>query len=139
MKNTPRLLLIGLLALLVVAAGAGCGKRPTPGDIVLAQPDRAVAEARRLIEEKRADPKLYPNWIEPHQLPEALRFPKLKCGIVHEDHMDLLIQRMPDWWVGARIWSANATRAHADAPTAYSNVFFFTYTNDEPDSPSNIR
>jgi len=53
--------------------------------------------------------------------------------------MNLLLQKMPDWWVGARIWSADANRKHEDTKTAYQDIYFFTYSNDFPESPKNIR
>ncbi len=118
---------------------AGCGRKPKPDDIVLGDPALAVSEARRMIAEKQADPGLYSNWINPQDLPASLRLAGLKCAIVHKDHVDLLIVRIPDWWAGARIWSANSTTRHADKPTLYQDVFFFTYSNDSPDSPENIR
>lgn len=105
----------------------------------MADPKPAVIDARAMIAAKREDPKRYADWIQPADLPASLRIPGLKCAVVHEDHVDLLLRRIPDWWAGARIWSVDARRKHADQPTRYADVGFFTYTNDQPESPENLR
>jgi len=131
----PYLFLLFCAALLA----CGCGKKLEPEDIVFAQPEQAVAEARKMIAEKRANPGLYADWIEPRALHECLRIPNLVCAAVYDDHVNLLIKKIPDWWVGARIWSVDSTLKHADAKTRYADIFFFTYSNDFPDSPANMR
>jgi len=71
-------------------------------------------------------------------MPDSLRLPGLKYSFVHEDHVDLALARNPDWNIGARIWSADAKRKHADQPTEYPEVFFYRYTNDAEVSENNI-
>ncbi len=110
-----------------------------PDDIKITDPARAVADARRLIAEQKANPDADRMLREPYELPESLRLPGLRYALVHEDHVDLVLARNPDWNIGARIWSADARRTHSDQPTQYPEVFFFTYTNDAEESPENIR
>jgi hypothetical protein len=92
-----------------------------------------------MIADKQANSKLYPGWLYPKDLPGSLRMQGLKRAVIHDDHMDLLIQNIPDWWAGARVWSIDSTRKHSDAKTQYPDIYFFTYSNDFPDSPTNIR
>ncbi|HEX9886930.1 MAG TPA: hypothetical protein VGA70_10600 [Longimicrobiales bacterium] len=129
-------------AVLALASGLllwGCDAASGPGDVVLSDPGRAVADARRMIVEARADSTRHRGWIEPAALPLSLRIPRLDFAMVHADHVDLVLARNPDWTVGARIWSLDARREHADAPTAYPDVYFFDFTNDAPESPANIH
>ena len=118
---------------------SGCGKGLGPSDVIFANPEQAVVDARNMIVAKQENSELYSNWLYPKDLPESLRIPGLKCAVVQDDHMNLLVRRIPDWWVGTRIWSADSIRKHADAKTQYKDIYFFTYSNDFPDSPMNIR
>jgi len=129
---TVLFLLAGLLM-------SGCGKGPGPSDIIFANPEQALVDARNMIAAKQRNPELYSDWLYPKDLPESLRIPDLKCVIVQDDHVNLLVRRIPDWWVGARIWSLDSKRKHEDAKTQYKDIYFFTYSNDFPDSPTNIR
>jgi len=124
-----------------VAAGSGLftGASTGPTDVRIADPLHAVADARRLIAEQRAHPDRDRVLRQPAELPESLRLPGLKYSFVHEDHLDLVLARNPDWNVGARIWSADAKRGHADQPTNYPQVFFYRYTDDAEESAENIR
>jgi hypothetical protein len=128
-----------VLLLLAAIALSGCGKGPEPSDIVFANPKQAVVDARNMIAAKQMNSALYADWLYPKDLPESLRVAGLKCASVHDDHINLLVQRIPDWWVGARIWSPDSKRKHEDAKSRYKDIFFFTYSNDFPDSPTNIR
>lgn len=128
-----------LLAVAIGIAVTGCGRALKPDDIVLRDPTQAVLDARQLVQAKQADPALYPNWLYPKDLPPSLHIAGLECAVVHEDHLDLLMSRAPDWWVGARIWTTNSLRQHSDRKTRYPDVYFFTYSNDSPVSPTNIR
>jgi hypothetical protein len=130
----------GLLLLAVVAAFLlllkwGPGRRLNPE---LANPAAMVAEARRLLEHQRLEPKRYEDWLLDEAIPAPLRFPELAYVNVHGDHVDLVILRSPDGPMGLRIWAANATRPHADQPTRYPDIFRFGYTNDLPESPENL-
>jgi hypothetical protein len=109
-----------------------------PDDVSFQDPARAVVDARRMIEEKRADPEAHPGWIEPGELPVSLRIQGLNYAVVHEDHVDLVLVRSPDWEAGARIWSTDARRRHADRPTEYPDIFFFEYSEDLPEAPDNM-
>ena len=128
---------ISLLAIAILITSA-CGKKQGPTDIVFQDPGQAIEDARQIIVEKLKNPELYKDWVPPEDLPASLRIAGLKCAVVHNDHVDLPIMRIPDWAVGARIWSKNAAREHADKQTAYPEIFFFTYSNDFSDSPENI-
>ena len=128
-----------LFTIVTSLAVMGCGRKLGPEDIVFQNPAQAVIDARQLIHDKQANPKLYANWIYSKDLPKSLQIPDLNCAVVHEDHVDLLITRIPDWWVGARIWSPSSTQKHLDKKTKYTDIYFFTYSNDFPDSPENLR
>lgn len=128
-----------LISISACLAALGCGKKLGPADIVFQNPSQAVADARQLIQNKQENPKLYTDWLFQKDLPESLHCANFKCAVVHKDHMDLLIAKIPDWWVGARIWSTNSTQTHSDKNTMYPDIYFFTYSNDFPDSPENIR
>lgn len=125
---------VWLPALLPLLYGACAGA----DDVQLSDPAQAVADARRMISEKQADPRTHSDWIFPKDVPESLRIPGLIYAFVHDDHVDLVMSRNPDWSVGARIWSENSQRVHADEPTRYPDVFFYDYTNDRPETPDNI-
>ena len=108
-----------------------------PGDVVVAEPGRAVSAARQLINEERDNPnrKLL---FQPKELPESLRLPGLRYAIAHQDHLDLVLARNPDLSVGARIWSLDSKREHRDRPTKYPEIFFYEYNNDYEETPDNI-
>ena len=132
-----------MVAGVILLAATGCGMFDGifagPGDVKVEDPGRAVADARRLITEQRGNPERDRTVFEPGEMPESLRLPGLKYSFVHEDHVDLILARNPDWNIGARIWSADARRKHADQPTKYPEVFFYRYTNDAEESENNIR
>lgn len=118
----------------------GCGGPSTgPSDVVVSNPPQAVADARRMIEEKRKDPNIHKGWITPSHLPESLQLPGLRYAQVFDDHVNLVLARNPDWQIGARIWAADRTREHHDEKTKYTDIYFFDYTNDLGESPDNIR
>ena len=107
-------------------------------DVVFVDPKTAVIDARTLMQEAREgtrDAGMY----RPDELPQSLRIPKLLYAYIFDDHLSLVLARNPDWNVGARIWSDDATREHADQPTKYEEIFFYDYTNDLPESPTNIK
>jgi hypothetical protein len=110
-----------------------------PSDLHLSAPEKSVADARALIAEFRAERKQDENyWSLPQdRIPESLRIPKMRGIEVLEDHVNLIMARHPDGMLGARIWSADASFVHEDKPTKYTDVFYFFYNNDFPDSPSN--
>lgn len=109
-----------------------------PDDVKLKDAARAVADARRLIAEQRGRPLRERPPLSAGELPESLRLPGLRYAFVHEDHVDLVLARNPDWNIGARVWAADAKRKHGDRPTKYPEVFFFRYTNDAGESEDNI-
>ena len=109
-----------------------------PDDVMIADPARAVADVRRLVTEQSGKPSRNRMLLEPSELPESLRLPGLRYAYVHHDHVDLILARNPDWDSGARIWSADAKRKHADEPTNYPEVYFYRYTNDAEESENNI-
>lgn len=117
----------------------GCGAGLKPEDINAAMPKQAVEDARKMINEKRLDKEKYKNWIYPAQLPESLRLKGLIYAMVYDDHVNLVLARNPDWQLGARIWSADATRKHEDRKTKYPDIFFFQYSNDLPETASNLK
>lgn len=123
---------------LLVLPLSGCGAFTSPDDIKIADPARAVADARRIIETQRKTQTHYPVLIENDDLPESLKLPGLRYAAVYEDHIGLVLARNPDWRIGARIWSADSKRKHADTQTKYPEVFFYRYYNDDPESPENI-
>ena len=105
----------------------------------MSDPIATVRDGRQLIEEfgpsvaagRRA------KHFRPEQLPESLRIPRLRYAQVCPDHINLVLGHNPDWTIGARVWSADATTKRADAPTAYPDIYFFQYTNDLPVSVDN--
>lgn len=105
-------------------------------DIVVNNPTQAVLDARELIAAKQRDPKKFV--ARPRELPSSLQIPKLRHANIHADHVDLVLARNPDWNIGARIW-AKEHRAHRDSKTKYRDIFFYSYTNDAPETPDNIR
>ena len=125
--------------LLTLALITGCGAMKGPGDIVVANPVQMVADARRMISEKANDTKVHKGWIYPATLPASLQIPGLVYAEVYPDHMNFVIARNPDWKTGARVWAANCARQHTDRKTTYADIHFFSYTNDRPESPDNIK
>ncbi|MEO6119451.1 MAG: hypothetical protein ABIP12_02085 [Terriglobales bacterium] len=131
---------VRLLALLLAAlfACAGCGAFTRPSDIVVADPAAAIADAQKMIAEKKGNPDKYRDNIPPADLPKSLQIPGLFYAQVYDDHMNLIVARQPDWKIGARIWATGSTRAHSDRPTKYPGIMFFRYTHDAPDAPENL-
>lgn len=113
------------------------GAFTSPRDVHIAHPAVAVREARALIEDRAKFPAKYGPYTERDALPASLRIPNLRYAKVHDDHVDLVIARNPDWSVGARIWSSRH-RPHRDESTSYDDVYFFRYTHELPESPDNI-
>jgi hypothetical protein len=113
------------------------GAFTSPGDIRVAQPDIAVRDARALVADRTKHPDQYGPYMEPESLPPSLRIPNLRYAKVHEDHVDLVVARNPDWSAGARIWGVRH-RVHHDQATRYPDIFFFRYTHELPESPDNI-
>ena len=109
----------------------------SPRDIRIEHADIAVRDARALIEDRAKYPHKYGPYAEPGSLPEALRIANLQYAKVHDDHVDLIVARNPDWSAGARIWSVRH-RPHRDQSTKYPGVYFFRYTHELPESPDNI-
>jgi len=108
-------------------------------DLYLSSPEKTVADARSLIAEFRVKKKQDENyWSLPlESIPESLRIPKMRGVEVLEDHVNLVMASHPDGMLGARIWSTDTSYVHEDKPTKYTDVFYFLYNNDFPDSPSN--
>jgi hypothetical protein len=100
-------------------------------DIHVADPARAVRDARTLIGDGKAVVRA------PESLPASLRIPGLRFALVHQDHVDLVLARNPDWMIGARIWSEHH-RPHRDEPTKYRDIYFYRYNNDYDLSEDNI-
>lgn len=135
----------GLAALLLAICSFGLfyayrtGAFARPSGVELSNPQQAVADARQLILDFQRTRENGQNsrWIEVDRLPQSLKIPKLRFAAVFTNHLNLVTGRNPDWTVGARIWAEDATVVHSDQTTKYSNVFFFSYCNDNPLSPSN--
>ena len=92
-----------------------------------------------MIMEKRINPQKYEQWLTNNELPESLNIPHLHHVSVYDDHVSIVMARNPDWIIGARIWSLDSTKKHADQPTKYPGIYYFQYTNDLPESPTNIK
>lgn len=107
--------------------------------VVMKNAEVSVRDARALIMEFRTngDPAERAKHFSPEDLPKSLQIPHLRYAYVFRDRINLVMGRNPDWSIGARIWSADATTKHEDKPTAYPEVFFFQYCNDIPVSPTN--
>lgn len=118
---------------------AGCGVSMGPDDLFFDNPDQAIIDSRKMIADKNQHPEKYTNWIYSQNLPESLRIPHLKYAMVYDDHINLVLTRNPDWILGARIWSKNASKNHQDKVSRYKEIYFFQYTNDLPESPENIK
>jgi hypothetical protein len=106
---------------------------PKREQIELSNPAATVQDARRLLAETTEHRTLFPS-----SLPPSLRIPHLRYANLHGDHIDLVTYRNPDDSSGFRIWSATATRKHADRPTRYPGIFIFEYNNDFGDAPDNL-
>lgn len=134
---------IALFALLIFSFGLLYGYLTgafnKASDVRLSDPEQAVIDARRIIQDyqlnKRADEIGRP--IAREELPPSLQIDRLRKGIVFTNHLNLQMGRNPDWSIGARIWAEDATVPSADKPTKYSNVYFYAYCNDYPISPDN--
>lgn len=113
------------------------GAFTSPRDIQIARSDIAVRDARALIDDRLKNPAKYGPFTAPESLPESLRIANFRYAKVHDDHVDLVVARNPDWSVGARIWSVQH-RPHRDEETRYPSVYFFRYTHELPESPENI-
>jgi hypothetical protein len=133
----------GLVLVLIIACGVLCAcgfVKPIftgPRDVIVADPSRALSDARRLINEQANNPNRKPLF-EPQELPESLRLPGLLYAIVHGDHLDLILGHNPDLTAGARIWSPDSKRTHRDRATKYPEIFFYQYNNDYEETPDNI-
>jgi hypothetical protein len=118
-----------------------CGPLTNADDIVVADPARAVADARKLIQDTRKmgrEKNEGFRYLDVSELPASLRIPDLRYCRVAEDRLALILARNPDNDIGARIWSADSARDHRDQKTRYPEIFFFHYNNDTPESPDNI-
>ncbi len=113
------------------------GAFTSPRDIRIAHPDIAIHDARALIADRTRHPHKYGPFTEPESLPASLGIANLRYAKVHDDHVDLVIARNPDWSAGARIWSVEH-RPHHDQATRYRDVYFFRYMRELPDAPDNI-
>jgi hypothetical protein len=125
-----------LTLVLLLPGLAGCGFLVRPGSITVADPIRAVADARKLISEERAKPSR--PMRAPEELPESLRIPGLRYADIHDDHINLVLYHDPMDTRGARIWSLDTKREHKDTPTKYPDVYFFDYNKDAPRAADNI-
>lgn len=125
-----------LTLVLLFTGSSSCAFLVRPGSVKVANPTRAVADARKLIAEEREKPArpIRP----PDETPESLRIPGLRWAIIEKDHVDLVLYHDPDVTRGARVWSLDATREHKDAPTKYPDIYFYDYNNDAPQAPDNI-
>jgi len=126
-----------LMCALICLCGCG-GPFTSKTDLVIADPEAAVRDARALIDDRRRDPGKYQSWVASADIPASLRVPGLHHFNVHDDHVDLVLARNPDWSIGGRIWAIEH-RPHNDEATQYPEVFFYAYTNDAPESPDNIK
>lgn len=133
---------LGLCVVAVSTCGAAFwlmvrGAFTSPRDIQVTHPGIAVRDARALIEDRAKHPEKYGTFTKPESLPQSLRITDLRYAKVHEDHVDLVVARNPDWSLGARIWSVRH-RPHRDRATRYVGVYFFRYSHELPESPENI-
>lgn len=130
-----------VLSLATIIFLSCCSLLTGPSNIRVENPQQAVSDARRLIEESRKlDKELepYPKYIPVSELPESLRISGLEFAHVYEDHLELVLARNPDWKLGVRIWSTDLTRQHADQKTKYADIYFFNYNKELPEAPDNI-
>ena len=137
-------LVVGIPVLLILAFALWfawtTGAFVRAGDVHVRDSAAAVRDARQLIESFRQSARAdeTARHLRPEQLPKTLRIPKLRYANVFRDHVNLVLGRNPDWSVGARVWSSDATTVHADQPTSYPDIYFFQYSNDIPVSPQNL-
>ena|ERR1041385_5586045 len=144
-READRVAATGFAILLLIALSGGGvavwrnvrGAFTSPRDIQIKDPERAVHDARALIADRTKHPDKYGPFTEPDSLPPSLRIANLRYAKVHDDHVDLVVARNPDWSMGARIWSVQH-RPHRDRPTRYAGVYFFRYTHELPESAENI-
>lgn len=133
-------------SLLFVLATAGCAS-PTPENIQVGEPERAVAEAQQLIEKRLADPQRNPKQHETvgdvkKNAPglASIRYqPKQYYSfvLVQDDHVDIPLFMAPDFQIGARIWRDGAKRCAGDEATRYKDVFWYRINNDRALSTTN--
>lgn len=128
---------IAVMVVIPVRLCARSGAFTSADDVEVAQPELAVRDARALVADRNANPAKYGPYTDPEALPPSLRIRNLRYAKVHEDHVDLVIARNPDWAVGARIWSVKH-RPHHDQPTRYRDIHFFRYAHEMPESMKNI-
>lgn len=133
---------VGLCVVVVSAWGLSFwpmvrGAFTSARDVKVAHPEIAVRDARALIDDRAKHPEKYGPFTEPASLPESLRIAGLRYAKVHDDHVDLVIARNPDWSLGARIWSVQH-RPHRDRATNDAGVYFFRYSHELPESLDNI-
>ncbi|MEX2528597.1 MAG: hypothetical protein WEA09_13275 [Gemmatimonadota bacterium] len=124
------------LAGFVVLAGAVWYLGPA-SRVTLDDPDALVAAARGMLNEQRLDSLQHQEWIEPADAPPSLRISRLKYVQVHGNHVDIVTGRSPDGPWGYRVWAVDATTVHEDEPTEHPEVFWYSYSNDLPVSPTN--
>ena len=118
-----------------------CGPLTNTNDLIFSNSEQAIIDARKIIKETRIKIKEgadYSPTLMPQELPPSLQIPDLIFCSIFDDHLELIIARSPDNSLGARIWSEDATTKHADTPTKYSSIYFFSYNNDTAQSPDNI-
>lgn len=120
------------LAVVLVAVLAFFNPFLRPDDIRIADPARAVEDARRMMQQGP------PASLKPEELPESLRLPGLRWALVAHDHVSLVLGASPDHQAGARIWSIDARPTHGDQPTKYKDVFFYVFDKERPESPTNV-
>ena len=129
-----------VLAVLLVAGLVGYFYLTTP-TIIFSDPNSAVIDARLLIDNYRKEPQREPGYLEilaPDKLPKSLQLPGLRTARLYNDHLELELDRNPDYDYGARIWSKDVTRQHGDAPTEYPEIFHYSYCHDCPKTETNI-
>src|SRR4030095_3988208 len=130
------IVLRAIIAAILLAGLTGCGFLVRPGSVKVADPTRAVADARKLISEEREKPSR--PMRAPEELPDSLRIPGLRYADIYDDHINLVLYHDPMDTRGARIWSLDTKREHKDTPTKYPDVYFFDYNKDAPKAPDNI-
>lgn len=131
------LIAVAVMVAIPVRMCARSGAFISAADVEMAQPELAVRDARALVADRVANPAKYDASTDPASLPRSLRIRNLRYAKVHEDHVDLVIARNPDWSAGARIWSVNH-RPHRDQPTRYRDIHFFRYAHEMAESVENI-
>jgi hypothetical protein len=129
----------------LLLATTGCAG-PTPETIEVGEPERAVAEARQLIERRLNDPQRnqsrHDRELDSKNAPglTSIRYqPERRYHFVEvqDDHVDIPLFLAPDFGIGARIWRAGVTPCAGDGPTRYKDVFWYRVDNDRPKSSTN--